>query len=61
MPTRDAAPTMMSEVVVAAWGDSPAAYTRMGTARIEPPPPSAPSEIPIRNPRGETSRARPFT
>ncbi len=29
-----------------------------GTARIEPPPPSAPSETPMRNPSGETRSAR---
>jgi hypothetical protein len=53
--------TRTSEVVVACLGDWPAAYTRAGTARIDPPPPRAPSDTPIRKPKGEASRLRMST
>ena len=55
--------TSTSDVVVAAFGSCPAAYTSAGTARIDPPPPSAPSETPIRNPNGDANNPRtaPYT
>ena len=58
MPTSAAAPTSSRLVAVAAFAPWPATYTSTGTARIEPPPPSAPSDTPMRNPSGETRSAR---
>ena len=42
-----ALPTSTSEPAIAACGSIPKTYSRMGTARIEPPPPSSPSASPI--------------
>ena len=55
-PNPEAPATMSNEVVVAAAGVWPAAYTRTGTARIDPPPPSAPRANPIKKPSGEATR-----
>src|SRR5450759_533083 len=49
-PTMAAAPTTMSEAVVARCGLWPSRYTRAGTVRMDPPPPSAPRLAPISRP-----------
>jgi len=40
-------PTTNNEYDVARMGDTPNKYTKTGTARIDPPPPIRPSEMPI--------------
>ena len=57
-PTRDAMPTTTSDVEVAEDGDRPTTNTRTGTARMDPPPPRAPSATPTRRPSGDASSAR---
>ena len=50
-PIAAAVPTTRSDAEVASWAVSPATNTRIGTASVEPPPPSAPSERPTSRPR----------
>src|SRR5688572_9166922 len=57
----EATPTTTSDVVVAAEGVCPTTKTKTGTARMDPPPPRAPSDTPMRNPSGEASSARALT
>jgi len=47
-------PTTARLEAIASLAPKPTTYLSMGTARIEPPPPSRPSEIPI-----NTARRRP--
>jgi hypothetical protein len=60
MATSEAAPTMSRELVVASCGASPTRYTNAGTVRMDPPPPSAPSDTPMSSPTtsrsGDTAR-----
>src|ERR1039457_6102359 len=49
-PTTAAVPTTTSEAVVAWCGLWPSRYTRAGTVRMDPPPPSAPRLAPISRP-----------
>lgn len=56
-PTADATPITRSDTGIAWSMSSPTAYTRAGTARIEPPPPNNPSSTPMRAPN---ARARPM-
>ena len=49
-PTAEATPITNSEVGIASGRGNPRAYTRIGTARIDPPPPRRPSRIPTVRP-----------
>jgi len=40
---------------MASLGSIPATYTRMGTVRIEPPPPSTPRETPMSSDSASTT------
>src|ERR1022692_3377471 len=55
-PTTAAVPTTTSEAVVAWCGLWPSRYTRAGTVRMDPPPPSAPRLAPISSPAATASR-----
>src|ERR1035441_1325564 len=55
-PTTAAVPTTTSEAVVAWCGLWPSRYTRAGTVRMDPPPPSAPRLAPISRPAATASR-----
>ena len=59
-PNADATPTTSNEAVVASWACRPATNTRIGTASVDPPPPSAPSDSPTRRPSA-TAMISPVT
>ena len=59
-PTAEVTPTTASEVAVARCASCPMMKTRMGTVRIDPPPPIIPSEIPIKVPSKTASMVPSF-
>src|SRR5260370_30200595 len=56
-PANAAVPTTRSEAVVAWCGLWPSRYTRAGTVRMDPPPPSAPRVSPISRPAARAAAA----
>src|SRR5450755_1376549 len=55
-PTAAAVPTTISDAVVAWCALWPSRYTRAGTVRMDPPPPSAPRLVPISRPATTASK-----
>jgi len=49
LPTRDVVPTTNKEYAVAVTGLSASKYTKIGTVKIDPPPPNKPSVRPTIN------------